>query len=200
MQPLAATVLPFLVRLAALVLCAALALHVPQARAQPPRGLRLALDDLVVDNQAGRLASRFSLSVSDTDQLGAVLRGGATLTLACEAVLYRQRSLWTDKELARGRLDSRLAADQLTREFLLWPPGRPRPLRDRDLARLLAQGWGGLSLDLGPFGLLERGNDYTLSLDVRLVQEEVPGWLKDSLFFWSWEAAPSLNYDMDFSY
>jgi hypothetical protein len=44
------------------------------------------------------------------------------------------------------------------------------------------------------------GDDYRVTLDVEMVNTDVPEWLSKSFFFWSWDPAPPIQYSTDFTY
>ncbi len=181
---------PLAVALAtALVLCAG------AAQAQS-----LALSNLVVDNQAGTLMARFGVAVEGAASLTDQLQAGATLALSCKARLTKAGGLLGGTHISETGMLSRLKFDPLTREYALQLPGRETPLRGASLDELLRSGWGELALDLGSWRQLESGQDYSVSLEIKLSQAEIPSWLKRNLFFWSWDVIPATSYQLHFRY
>lgn len=158
----------------------------------------LSLQNLVVDNQSGVLAARFGISVDSLAEVSDALTSGMTLDLNCRTRLTRRGGLFSSTQIAAATLDSRLKYDALTREFSLSLPGREAPLKGAHLAELLREGWGTLTLEMGPWRAMERGQDYTLSLDVRLHQVDIPNWFRRTLFFWTWDVAPQASYQLHF--
>lgn len=160
----------------------------------------LVLSNLVVDNQAGSLMARFGVAVEGVAEVSENLNNGVTLALACKARLTRAGGLVGGPKISEAELTSRLKFDALAREYTLSLPGREAPLRNARLDDLLRAGWSELALDLGSWRMLERGQDYTVVLDIRLTQAEIPGWFKRNLFFWSWDVIPASTYQLHFKY
>lgn len=160
----------------------------------------LTLSNLVVDNRQNVVMARFGLRVEGTDALGRRVMEGETLGLVCQASLYKDRDYWFDRLLARREFVSVLGYDSLSRQFVLELPGQARPVRDADLGALLKRAWSDIALDLGPSRILDRGERYLLDLYVGLEQTDPPDWLKRTLFFWSWSAAPPARYQLAFTY
>ncbi len=158
------------------------------------------LRNFVLDNRDGNITIRFSLDLNkrDRDQIEAMLLDGARLGLHCKAELYRKRNFWTSKLLAQGQQDSQLRADELSRVYVI-KIGKDET-QDKTLEKLLQRVWTDIQLNLGPFSMLQRGNEYFLDLDVSLKKDDVPAWMRWSLFFRSWEAVPGARYQMNFEY
>lgn len=181
--------------LCALALALALCLWAQAAQAQS-----LVLSNLVVDNQSGTLAARFGVALDTTATATDVLQSGVTLALTCKGKLTRAEGWLSSPQVAQAELVSRVRYDSLTREYVLSLPGREAPLKNARLDELLRAGWGSLALDLGPWKQLEGGKEYTLHLDIRLQQTDIPGWFRRTLFFWSWDMAPQTSYQLHFKY
>ncbi|OGR35028.1 MAG: hypothetical protein A2051_10460 [Desulfovibrionales bacterium GWA2_65_9] len=179
----------------ALALAQVLVLWTSAAAAQS-----LVLSNLVVDNKAGSLTARFGVSVDGVAELAESLQSGATLALTCKAKLSRKSGLFGSPQLAAAELTSRLKYDALTKEYSLLLPGREGQLKNTGLQELLRAGWGELTLDMGSWQMLERDREYTLTLDTRLHQTDIPNWFRRTLFFWSWDVAPSASYQLHFKY
>ncbi|PKN08855.1 MAG: DUF4390 domain-containing protein [Deltaproteobacteria bacterium HGW-Deltaproteobacteria-8] len=160
----------------------------------------LVLSNLVVDNQAGSLMARFGVSVDGVAELTESLHNGVTLALTCKAELSKKSGLFGSPQLSKAEMTSRLKYDSLTKEYALFLPGREAPLKNAGLNELLRAGWGELTLDMGPWRMLERNKDYSLALDIRLQQTDIPNWFKRTLFFWAWDVAPSATYQLHFTY
>ena len=168
--------------------------------ASPARAQHIQLSNLILDNEAGAIAVRFSLALEEDEPLAAMLKEGAVVALRCRAALYRKRDLWSDEQIAETRLVSRVRNDALTREFVVEMPGEPQPARSVNLPALLNRTWNKIAMDLGPFSSLKRGEEYVLELKVTLEHDDVPAWMRWALFFWSWKVAPAATYQMEFLY
>jgi hypothetical protein len=186
----------------AAALALALAVLMPALVLWPTAALAqsLVLSNLVVDNQAGSLMARFGVAVDGVAELTESLQSGATLALTCKAELSKKGGLFGSPQLAKAEMTSRLKYDALTREYSLFLPGREAPLKNTGLHELLRAGWGELTLDMGSWRMLTRSQEYTLSLDIRLHQKDIPNWFRRTLFFWSWDVAPSATYQLHFTY
>lgn len=158
----------------------------------------LVLSNLVVDNQAGSLMARFGVAVDSVAEISEALQNGATLGLTCKASLGKAAGLFGGPRLAAAEMSSRLKYDALTKEYSLLLPGHEAPLKNFRLDELLRSGWGELTLDMGSWRILERGQEYTLSLSIRLHQTDIPNWFRRTLFFWSWDVAPAASYQLHF--
>ncbi|MDP3426367.1 MAG: DUF4390 domain-containing protein [Humidesulfovibrio sp.] len=179
----------------ALVLVSAMTLWASAALAQS-----LVLSNLVVDNKAGSLTAHFGVSVDAVATLAEGLQSGGALALTCKAKLNKKSGLFGSPQIAAAGLTSRLKYDSLTKEYSLQLPGREAALKNAGLHDLLREGWGGLTLDMGSWQMLERDQEYTLTLDIRLQQTDIPNWFKRTLFFWAWDVTPSGTYQRHFKY
>lgn len=168
------------------------------APAQVYASQELELHDFVLDNSEGNLLLRFGIGVSSLDSLRVLLKEGGTVKLECEGTLSLRKELWLDGTVASRTLISFLRYDKLTQEYVMQQEGVSAPFSQKSLKQLLQNTWGRLSLPLTPLEALDRGAPYVVSLHVILHDEDVAPWLKKTLFFWSWDAAPSMRYSMDF--
>jgi len=164
-------------------------------------GQRLSLSNLVVDNQEGRIKVRFGLDFKEVAALREALAENGSLMLDCRATLGISREYSWNKEVAKVQLKSPL--DQLGENgsFEIKVPGaNPVNYRGKNLDRVLKEAWGELTLDLGDWSMLPRGQDYVLDLDIHLTRQNVPSWVKGALFFLSFDAVAPAKYRLDFSY
>jgi hypothetical protein len=162
-------------------------------------GQTLELKNLVVDNQAGSIMVRFGVRVDGVQDIVHSLETGATLGLRCKARLVREQ-FWFNDKIAESLFVSLVRWNALTKQYVLEMPGREQPLKNKDIQELLNGSWDKLTMDLGSWGALERGDDYSLRLEIRLSRADVPAWLRYSLFFWSWDVIKPTNYRLDFTY
>lgn len=168
-------------------------------RPAPLLAQSLQLNNFVLDNQEGDMAVRFSISVEHVDAIRERLLDGEVLALDCDAELHRRRSYWMDAPLAQGSVENLLRADPERGLFVLQQPG-DRLVRARSLEQLLDEGWRSLSIDLGPFSQLERGEEYSVTLKVQLELRDVPAWKRWTLFYSDFEVATGAHYQMNFQY
>lgn len=160
----------------------------------------LKLKNLVLDNQAGSIMARFGIELKADTQVEDALLSGIRLKLKCSAQLLEHQSMWPDSVVAEKNYSNKLYFDTLSGQFVVEKPGSEKIYKDKSLSILLREEWKTIVLDLGPWSTLERGEKYKLRLKVRLDQTDVPAWLKNTLFFWSWDVIPSATYQLDFTY
>ena len=160
----------------------------------------LALDNLVVDNQEGRILVRFAIGVEGESELAQLLTSGEMLGLRVSADLSRKRSVWFDKSVADREVLYLLRWDGLKNVFAVLDAGGAPLAEGTDFSALLAGIFGRMNMDLGAWSRLKRDNEYRLALQLRLGRVDVPMWLKRVLFFWNWDAAPSAHYQLEFTY
>ncbi len=160
----------------------------------------LLLANLLMDNKAGEITVRFGVSLEDpTEFVARALKEGTSAVLICEGELIRRRNFFWDEAVGAAASESLIRYEPLSREYILERGGEDQPLRHKNLAALVERGWRSLALDLGPFNRLTPGESYALELRVRLKRQDVPLWVKNSLFFWSWELVPEVRYRLDFT-
>jgi len=159
------------------------------------------LSNLVVDNKEGRITARFGVEVAATQEVEQALRSGQLLALQCRATLSRRRDYFWNAGVAQAQTVSRLILSGDGEAYeVIHPGGRRENYRGRDLGVVMREAWGTMDLDLGPWDSLSRGNVYVLSLEVRLLRQDVSAWLKNTLFFWNFDTIPPAEYKLEFSY
>ncbi|WP_243359088.1 DUF4390 domain-containing protein [Fundidesulfovibrio terrae] len=161
---------------------------------------RMGLTNLVVDNQEGRVKVRFGVDVKAVDAVNDALVSGQVLALECRAWLTRKRDYSWNAEVSRAQTLSSLRLHDGGPFEIVLPGGRQEHFRGRDLGLVMKEAWGNMSMDLGAWDSLARGNAYSLTLEIRLVRQDVSSWLKGALFFWNFDAIPPVKYQLDFSY
>lgn len=160
----------------------------------------LILDKLVLDNHAGAVTVRFGVHIDDLSKVVEELQNGGEMELQVKSMLSRRRSGWFAADLAEKELKGAFGYDPLTREFYLQRPGADKPVRGSELAPLVSKLWGDVSLELIPWESLERGREYVLDFEMRLARTDVPGWIRTTLFFVSWDVIGVTTYRLDFTY
>ena len=160
----------------------------------------LKLKNMVLDNQAGSIMARFGIELSTDTQVEEALQNGIKLKLICQASLFEHKSIWLDSEVAGKTYSNKLYFDSLSKQFVLEKQGSDKILKNSNLTILLREEWNSIILDLGPWSTLQRGERYNLRLKVQLDRTEIPAWLKNTLFFWSWNIIPAATYQLDFTY
>jgi len=181
----------FAVLLALVVMATALGVQAVQAQ-------ELLLSNLVLNNFEGRIRVRFGVEPTGLDRIRQSLEAGERLALRCRARLSSKRDYVWNLEVSAATWESELRRLK-GGDFVATLPGHGS-IADRELGSLFRKAWNEIMVDLGPWEGLERGSTYVLSLELSLARLDVSPWLKKGLFFWSFDAAPSVSYQLDFTY
>lgn len=158
----------------------------------------LLLSNLVLNNFEGKIRVRFGVEPTNVERIRQALLEGERLALVCKARLSSKRDYIWNKEVSSARYESVLRRLK-GGDFAVSLPGQGS-MADRNLAALFRKAWNEILIDLGPWDRLERGETYVVSLELSLVRLDVSPWLKKSLFFWPFDAAPPVSYQLDFTY
>lgn len=166
------------------------------ASATPPQ--RLLLQSFSVATENGEVILRAAVDIDSRSGLRNMLRDGAQMLLTCQASLDRTRTLMPAETIATIIAEVNLRHDPLTREFVLTTSPDIPPRRDRDFDRLMDSTLARLRMALCPASLLVPGEEYTVTLKLALRHTEVPPWLAQTLFFWSWDVVPPSSFSQPF--
>lgn len=164
------------------------------------RAQGLALNNLVVDNSQGDILVRFGVEVEEPSPVEQMLTSGQSLEFVCQAALYRVRTVWPDKTVAREDLRLIITYDVLQSVYTARDKEGKELVVESGLTAFLDKIMGSVVMDLGPWSDLKRDKNYSLRLSIALTRNDVPPWLRKALFFWGWDAAPQADYQLDFSY
>jgi hypothetical protein len=151
-------------------------------------------------NVHGRLTALFGIVVEEKPILKGELEEGAVLVLKCEVNLLEPSDYWLDRKISEVHFKSRLSFDPLTREFVMTLPARDNPLRNKDLGKLLDDGWGTIEASLGSWALLDKGKKYSLRLHTSMNEEGAPEGFMRFIYFWSWDAGADNAFQLDFTF
>ncbi|WP_300161882.1 DUF4390 domain-containing protein [Solidesulfovibrio sp.] len=191
--------MPFFVRhMRRLTMALALAAAAVLVAAGPSRAQELLLSNLVLNNFEGKIWVRFGVEPTGADAIRQVLMAGERLALVCKAKLSVKRDYVWNREVSSARYESVLRRLK-GGEFAVELPGQGA-VADRELAALFRKAWGEILIDLGPWDRLERGQTYALTLELSLTRLDVSPWLKKGLFFWPFDPATPVSYQLDFTY
>lgn len=163
-------------------------------------GQQLVLDNLVLDNVRERIQLRFGIQPEDVDLVQDSLEKGGGLRMQCTVVLRRQRGWWPDSTVVTKELSYDLKANPLLQTYTIRPGGSNSTVKDSDLQELLSRKCSEITMDLGPWQELQAGSTYILELTLQFKRPDAPQWLKNALFFWSWDVVSSQTYRMHFNY
>lgn len=158
----------------------------------------LLLTNLVLNNYEGRIRVRFGIEPSGLERISQFLASGERLSLYCRARLAQKRDYVWDQEVSSATWASELRRLK-SGDFVVTLPNQG-PMADKDLGALFRKHLSEILIDLGSWDRLERGVTYVLTLDLALGRPDVSPWLKNGLFFWSFDAARPVSYQLDFTY
>ena len=189
-------------REAVLLLAALFALlAVEVAHAVPPKYFELTSPSLAVSS--GSIIAKADISVDNLRGLFDMLKDGAAIELKVKATFVRERTLWANVAISEKELVYVLRHNPLTREFAMFVPGRPQPMLDKNLNRLLKATWSKFQVDFGPLSMLEKQEDpvrYKAVLVMTLQHAEVPPWLAKQFVLWSKNIVEPETVTLPFSY
>lgn len=153
-----------------------------------------------IENDNGAFKARFGVSVVEIPILKGELEDGVELILKCAIELFEVTDYWLDSTVGEARFESILKFDRLTREFVMTLPDRDTPLRNKDLKKLLADGWGTIETTLGSWYVLEKGEEYSLRLITTLNEVDAPEGVSRFIYFWSWDAGADNTFHLNFTF
>lgn len=172
----------------------------------------LDLSNLVLNNHEGTIQVRFGLSLPDLAPVHEAFAKGEVLILRLDARLSRKMEYLWDRQVAEA---GRLAVIRKDGEMYVVEPRPPSPsagtsqtasgnnlqaVSGDDLADVLRRAFGEITIDLGPWDILERGEAYVLTLGIELGRADVSAFVRNALFFWSFDVVPPARYRLDFTY
>lgn len=128
------------------------------------------------------------------------LEDGAELVLKCDVSLEEVSNYWINNKIAAAEFVSVVKFDALTKEFVMTVPSRSTTLRSRNLDTILESGWGTIEVGLGPWAALERGQQYSLSINTTMIEAGAPEGLSRFIYFWSWDAGTDTTFILNFTY
>ena len=166
-----------------------------------PKRFQIESMSLVTENS--QLGVKLALTVDDEEALYNLLRNGAHLGLNITASLERERSWWSNAELALVEQTYQLQHSPLTREFVLTPPNEGPVYKNRNMDKLLAETWKLLHVPLTPMSTIEeQGLDKTYKVTVRIKLRflEAPPWLASSSIFWTEDVVPPVSFSLVYHY
>lgn len=153
-----------------------------------------------IANDNGALKARFGVQVKEKPILMQELEDGHVLVLKCAVELFEVSDYWFDSTVSEASFESTISYDRLSREYSLILPGRPSPMRSKDLSKLLHDGWSSIETTLGPWNMLEDGEEYSLRLITTMNEKDAPEGLMRILYFWSWDAGSDNTFHLNFRF
>lgn len=158
----------------------------------------LSLNNLVLDNQSGKIHLRFGLGLTEIDQVQAMLREGVDLWMFGTARLMSKRFILPNRVLNEKQVEHVLEWNHLAQEFELTLPQKEHLVKNKNLAELLTEQWREITLDMGQWAMLTPGRTYHLELEISLDRRDIPVWMRRVLFFWPWEVIAPIRHELEF--
>lgn len=158
----------------------------------------LLLSNLVLNNFEGKIRVRFGVEPTGLEAIRQSLLAGERLQLVCKAKLAVKRDYVWNKEVTRAEWQSEVRRLK-GGDFMANVPGQG-PVADKELPALFRKAWGEILIDLGPWDRLDRGQTYVLTLELSLLRLDISPWLRKGLFFWPFDPASPVSYQLDFTY
>jgi hypothetical protein len=158
----------------------------------------LSLDNLILDNQSGRIHLRFGLRLAETSEIQTVLQEGVDLWMAGTAKLIAKRFLLPNQVLNEQQIEHVLEWNPLAQVFEMTLPQKEHLVKNKDFNELITAHWREITLDLGEWSMLSSDQTYHLELEITLDRRDIPVWMRRVLFFWSWEVISPIRYELEF--
>jgi hypothetical protein len=158
----------------------------------------LLLSNLVLNNFEGKIRVRFGVEPTGLDRINQSLAAGERLALRCKATLAIKRDFFWNLEVNTANWESEVRRLR-GGDFSVTLPGQGTVV-DKELGPLFRKTWSEILVDLGPWDRLERGQTYVVKLELSLMRLDISPWLRQGLFFWSFDTAPPVSYQLDFTY
>jgi len=158
----------------------------------------LSLDNLVLDNQAGRIHLRFGLRLAQTDEIQTVLQEGVDLWMFGTAKLIAKRFLLPNRVLNEHQVEHVLEWNPLAQVFEMTLPQKEHLVKNKDFDELITTHWREITMDMGEWSMLTPGQTYHLVLEISVERRDIPVWMRRVLFFWTWEVISPIHYELEF--
>lgn len=158
------------------------------------------LNKLALDNLGDSLQLYFGFAPKEFAEFQELLEDGVPLKLSCKAFVWRSFAFWPDKLVSQEEVHFELTTNALTKEYVFTDLQRNQASKNKKLESLLRANLEELSLNLGDWESLVRGQEYALELEVCLKRNDVPNWLLATLFFWRGDILKDKKYTMRFTY
>ena len=171
------------------------------AVAAPSAAQECRVDNLGLNSsEDGHIGVHFSVQCPVVPLQTMLVEEGGVIRVVFEAALLRDRLLLWKKQESVARRIFLLQNRSLSQKFVVDGNQLEQPLVGPRLGPLLHKAWSSLEMDLGPWHNLQPGAEYTVALRIRCDRADIPVWLRRALFFWSWDMAEPVYYEMQFDY
>lgn len=157
------------------------------------------LRGFVLDNTNETAEIGFGLDLPDASIVRSALDDGDELELACRAELHRMRRYIWDEQIGSGAYICNISKDMLKGRYVFTFPDE-RIVLDKIDKKNMQQIFNSIRIPLCSWNNILPGQKYSVSLEITLKINDVPEWIKGTLFFWSWDLIDPVYYEMQFDY
>ena len=176
------------------ILCLMFALNVLSSTASG-----FELRGFVLDNTNETAEIGFGLDLPDASIVRSALDDGDELELTCRAELHRMRSYMWDERIGSGTYICNMSKDMLKGSYV-FQFSDEKIVLDKIAKKSMQQIFNSIRIPLCSWDNILPGKKYSVSLEITLKISDVPGWIKSTLFFWSWNLIDPVYYEMQFDY
>ena len=160
----------------------------------------ISLTDLGVDNAQGSVSVGFSVVINEMAPLMEALQNGGQYEVRCTGKLYKRRLGFWDAFLSEATYSCEVASKPIARECVVTDQRGSHTFDFAGLQGELNSFWSRLSMPMGNWDVIERGQAYRVVLTFSVTRTNVPGWVSKPLFFVSWDLVPEVVYVLDFDF
>lgn len=162
------------------------------------RSSHLDMSDFIVDTQDEHLVVRFSIEMDDMTKVESLLDNGSEVALIYQVKVFKKYSFFPNYLLVKREVEVEFEKDLISGNYdIFYPDHRKRTnrLELEDFNSLFSN----ITVSLLPLESFELQQDYIARFEARMISKNIPTWIKRTLFFWSWDLAKSVRYEMEFS-
>jgi len=157
------------------------------------------LRGFVLGNSNATAEIRFGLHFTHPGEIIKALDEGETLELVCKAKLHRIRSFIWDDNIGEGEYTCVLYKEMLKGKYVLECPQGNRVMQNTQGEAFFSR-LSRIRIPLCPWEKISGGGKYSVTLEAELKVEGIPDWIRNTLFFWSWDMVEPVYYEMQFDY
>ena len=163
--------------------------------------LEARLTNIIVTNTRNDLLVYLTVDGAFSEKIKEAVLSGVSISFSFFITLFRERSLWFDKEITDIKVIHRIKYDNLKKEFTVrrsWESGKPIITPSFEEAQKLMTEVD--SLVVVPLSLLKKGDRYQLRAKAELSKLTLPFYLHYLFFFVSLWDFETDWYTIDFAF
>lgn len=158
----------------------------------------LDLSDFIVETQDDHLVVRFSIEMDDLEKIKSLLDNGSDIALIYQVKVFKKYSFFPNYLLVSREVEVELEKDLISGSYGIFYPDHTRKTDSLELEDFNNL-FNDVTVSLLPMEKFELQQDYIARFQARVISKNIPVWIKRTLFFWSWDLAESIKYEMEFS-